>query len=194
MASIASLQHGTVRQRLDLALHRELRVDERVVWEGMKLARTEFEGFGLYLFAVPWTAFAIFWTVMAAIGVGATETDDAGALKWAFPLFGTPFILIGLAMLSAPFASYLQRGRILFAITDQRILRIGLARKLDIRSVPAERIGQIERREYPDGTGSLKLAVRVGKDSDGDLQVDHFDLGRVANVMAANRAVEALSS
>ncbi|MHA7819629.1 MAG: hypothetical protein ACX930_08305 [Erythrobacter sp.] len=194
MASIVSFQHGTVRQRLDLALHRELRVDERLAWEGMKLARVEFENFGLYLFALPWTAFAVFWTVMAVIGVSATETDGAGSFKWAFPLFGTPFILIGLVMLSAPFASYFQRGRILFAITDQRVLRISLGRKLSVRSVPAVRIGQVERREHPDGTGSLQLAVRVGKDSDGDQQVDHFDLGTVANVMAANRALEALSS
>jgi len=44
----------------------------------------------LFLFAVPWTAFAVFWVVMAA----ATG-------PWWFALFGVPFVLVGLALLIA---------------------------------------------------------------------------------------------
>ena len=190
MASSARHMHGTVRQRLDLALGRELHTGERVQWQGMKLARIEPKGFALYLFAFPWTAFALFWTTLAATGVSEME---GGILSWAFPLFGLPFIVIGLAMLAAPFVPLLQRGRILFAVTDQRIMRLSLGRSLSVKSVPAKRVGQIERDESPDGTGSLKIAVRVGTDSDGDARTEHFDLGRVENVMSAQRAVEALT-
>ena len=189
MTISARHMHGTVRQRLDLALGRELRSGERVVWQGMKLARSEPKGFALYVLAIPWTAFALFWTAIAAAGVSEM---DGGLLAWGFPLFGTPFILVGLAMLSVPFVPLFQRGRILFAVTDQRVLRLSLGRNLSVKSVPADRIGQIERDESRDGTGSLKLAVRIGRDSDGDAKTEHFDLGRVADVMTAQRAVEAL--
>ena len=189
-----SHDHGTLRQRLEMALARELRDGEQVQWRGMKLARIEWSHFGLYVFAIPWTAFALFWTAMAAAGVGSIENNDAGLLAWAFPLFGTPFILVGLAMLATPFGPWLYRGRVLFAVTDTRVLQITLGRSLSVKSVPAQRIGEWERNESPDGTGSLKIAVRVGTDSDGDRHTESFELGRVEQIMAANRAVEALSS
>ncbi|MEM7780951.1 MAG: hypothetical protein AAF697_11230 [Pseudomonadota bacterium] len=194
MDSRLSHQHGSLQQRLELALGRELRPGERVTWSGTKMARIEWKVFALYIFAIPWTAFALFWTFMAAQGVSSAEADGAGLLAWAFPLFGTPFIIVGLGMLAVPFGPLFFRGRVLFAVTDQRVLQITLGRKLSVKSVPSNRIGQWEREESPDGTGSLKLAIRVGKDSDGDRHTEHFDLGRVANIMAANRAVEALSS
>ncbi len=71
MAARLSHQHGSLRQRLDLALSRELRVGERVQWSGMKLARVEWTHFGIYAFAIPWTAFSLFWTFMAAAGIGS---------------------------------------------------------------------------------------------------------------------------
>lgn len=188
--SKAEFVHGSVRDRLDLALSRELRVGERVVWQGMKLARVEPLAFGIYLFAVPWTGFALFWMAMASAGVAQS---DAGLWEWAFPAFGIPFVLVGLGMLATPFASFFKRGRILFAVTDQRVLRIALGRQLEVDSVPADRIGQVKKSESRDGTGQLKLAVKVGRDSDGDRTTEHFELGRVANVMEANRAIEALA-
>ena len=54
-----------------MALHRELREGEKVVWQGMKLARVEPKGFAIYFFAIPWTAFSLFWTAMAAWGTSA---------------------------------------------------------------------------------------------------------------------------
>lgn len=191
MASRTHQIQGSVRQRLGLALSRELQTGERVVWEGMKLARVEPAGFGIYLFAIPWTAFALFWTAMAAAGV---SQSDEGWMVWAFPAFGIPFVLVGFGMLATPFVPYMQRGRILFAITNQRVLRLSLGRHLNIKSVPANRIGQVERSESPDGTGSLKLAIGVGRDSDGDRTTEHFNLGRVEEVMAASRAISDLTN
>jgi hypothetical protein len=39
---------------------------------------------------------------------------------------------------------------------------------LTVTTIPADRIGLAERREHRDGTGTLTLAVKIGKDSDGD--------------------------
>ena len=67
---------------LDLALKRELRSGERVIWKGHQLARISAKAFGIYLFAIPWTAFALFWTMMASWGASEMQ-HETGFLSWA---------------------------------------------------------------------------------------------------------------
>lgn len=177
--------------RLSLALDRELRPGERVVWQERQIARIAYGGFAIYFFAIPWTAFALFWTAMASAGASSME-DDAGILSWAFPLFGVPFILIGLGMLSAPFLPILNRGKVLYAITSERLLKIRVGRGIDVESVPARKIGLIKRRENRDGSGSLKVQVGVGRDSEGDRVTETFDIDQVADILSAHDHIAAL--
>ncbi len=191
MTNDAPFAHGTVGQRLNIALQNELRDGERIEWQGIKLARIEPKGFGIYLFAIPWTAFALFWTAMAAWGTSAMDSNSP--LDWAFPLFGTPFILVGLGMLVTPFVPLLQRGRILYAVTDQRVLRLSLGRDLTVNSVPASRIGDIVRTESADGTGSVELALASPVVNFAGRQSKQFTLGRVDHIRDAYSAVLELS-
>ncbi|MEM6907880.1 MAG: hypothetical protein AAF494_04310 [Pseudomonadota bacterium] len=193
MASLARSAHGSSQHRLGLALSRELAADETVIWQGMQLARIEPKLFAIYLFAIPWTAFALFWTAMAVAGVSTMQQDvGGGLLAWAFPLFGTPFIAVGCGMLSVPFLPLWERGKVLYAVTNRRVLKVRLGRDLTVKSVPARRIGLIERNEDRLGRGQLKLAVAIGRDSDGDPTTEHFQLGMVADVMAADQAITQL--
>lgn len=74
-----------------MALNRELRTGERVLWQGRPIRRISLKSFGMYAFAIPWTAFALFWTAMASLGVGSIDEEGGvGLLAWAFPLFGVP--------------------------------------------------------------------------------------------------------
>ncbi|MFU7528369.1 hypothetical protein [Qipengyuania sp. ASV99] len=166
---------------------------ELIVWQGMKLARVEPKGFAIYFFAIPWTAFALFWTAMAAVGTSAMQNGDTGLLGWAFPLFGTPFILIGLGMLAMPFVPMFQRGRILFAVTDKRVLQLSLGRDLTVNSVPSSRIGDIVRRESADGTGSVELSLSVAITDFGGRPSKNMNVGRVADVRGAYSAIFRLS-
>jgi len=177
--------------RLALALDRELRRGERVVWEQRQIARVAYPAFAIYLFAIPWTAFALFWTAIASAGASSMD-DESGFIIWAFPLFGVPFILIGLAMLGSPFLPLLSKGKVLFAVTNQRIIKLRLGRTINVESVPAERIGMIHRNERPDGSGSLKVAVGIGRDSDGDTRTDYLNIGEVADVLTAHDLIAEL--
>jgi len=60
--------------------------------------------------------------------------------------------------------------------------------------VPADRLGPAERREQADGTGTLSLAIRIGRDSDGDRQTESFVIGPVAEVMGAQEAVSHIAA
>jgi hypothetical protein len=173
---------------LEMALQRELRRGERVLWQGRMLARVSPGHFGIWLFAVPWTAFALFWTAMAFSGVRSFE--GAGVLGYAFPLFGTPFIAVGLGMLSLPFLPLIGAKHTMFAVTNQRLIRIFLGgRRLWTKSVEGDRIGEIDRRERPDGSGTLQIAIGSHRDSDGDRVIDRFGIGEVADVMQVEQRV-----
>jgi len=176
---------------LQLALQRELQAGERVLWSGRPLARVAWGALGIWIFAVPWTAFSLFWTSLAFYG--AQAFDEAGPLGYAFPLFGTPFIAIGFGMLSLPFLPLFGAGRTLFAVTDRRLLRIVLGPRLWTKSVPGERIGLIDRSERRDGSGTLKIVIGSHRDSDGDRRTDHFSIGEVDNVISVEARVRELS-
>lgn len=179
--------------RLHLALERELAGDEHVLWQDAQASRLEARAFLIYIFAIPWTGFALMWTAFAAAGASHMGKEGFGWLGWAFPLFGVPFILVGLGMLAVPWIPLFQKGRVLYVVTDRRVLRLSLGRELVVKTLPGSRIGLVERRESRDGTGLLKLAARVGEDSDGDARTEYFEVGRIADVKGAHDAIDALA-
>lgn len=184
---------NTRAERLRLALERELRPDETVQWHGWQLAKLDPKQFGMYLFAIPWTAFAVMWTSIATMAIASAGDDGPGFVGWAFPLFGVPFVAVGIGMLAAPFMPLYQKGRVLYVVTDQRVLKLSLGRELSVNVVPAERIGLAERREQADGTGVLQLAVKIGVDSEGDRSTEKFIIGTVADVLGAQVAVNRIA-
>lgn len=175
---------------LSLALSRELQTGERVLWQGRPLKRVDLLSFSLYLFAIPWTAFALFWTAMAFAGVNGSDDSDLSWFAYAFPLFGLPFIGVGIGMLVSPFLPLFTANKTLFAVTDRRLIKLTLGRTLSSDTVPASRIGLIRRKERPDGSGILSIATRVGTDSDGNRTTESFLIGHVENVMQVERRIE----
>ncbi|HEY6965276.1 MAG TPA: hypothetical protein VI407_08655 [Erythrobacter sp.] len=183
--------------RLRAALERELAADEQVLWHGWQLGRIDPRSFLAYIFAVPWTAFSLAWTGIGAAAVAsgsASGENPLGLVAWVFPLFGTPFIAIGAWMLSRPFVPLWERGKVLYVVTDRRVLKLAAGRALEVNAVPADRLGPAERREQADGTGTLSLAIRIGRDSDGDRETESFVIGLVADVMGAQQAVNRIAA
>jgi hypothetical protein len=177
---------------LVMALKRELQTSERILWQSRRLPRIAGAGFGLYFFAIPWTAFALFWMTMAFQGV-QSEIDSTGPIALAFPLFGLPFVAVGLGMLSLPFLPLLGADKTMFAITNERLIKLYLGGKLRTKSVELEKVGEIERSEARDGSGTLKVATGTRLSSKGRTRTVHFDIGVVPNVIEAeDRLREAL--
>ena len=185
---------NTAMAKLRLALERELAPDEVVQWHGWQLGRIDPRTLVSYIFSLPWTVFSLAWTGAAASAVGMTNHTGLGLLAWAFPLFGLPFIAVGGWMLARPLVPLFERGRVLYVVTERRVLKLSLGRELVVKTVPADRIGLSERRQQPGGTGTLSLAVRIGRDSDGDKQTESFDIGLVADVIGAQAAIDRIAA
>src|SRR5436853_13261 len=87
----------------DSAVRRELTHGESVLWTGRPdAARSSRAAYGCWIFAIPWTAFSLFWTLSAAGWL--LPGPKHGSV--AFALFGLPFVLVGLGMLLAPYWAY----------------------------------------------------------------------------------------
>ena len=145
---------------------------------------------GTFLFGLPWTAFAIFWTAGAAF---ATRSSGGAGPPWPFALFGVPFILVGFAMLSSPIWAYRKALTTVYVITDKRAMTFEGGWSTTIRSYPPDRLQEICRRERRDGTGDVLIARRAWRDSDGDRQSEELGFLRIGDPKEVERMLKELA-
>jgi len=179
----------------------ELEGGERLLWTGAPNAqRAFFAGFAVYLFAIPWTAFSLFWESMALMPLfHMHEKPDNVPLIFAivFPLFGLPFIAIGFFMLATPFIAARQARCTTYAITDRRalIIRAGLKREVESFSFASISESEISRKERKDHSGSLFFATKRTIKADSSDNVKSIGFEHIENVrMAEERLRRALQT
>jgi hypothetical protein len=166
-----------------MRLDAELGHGEHAVWVAKPRPRRQLRSFGIYLFAIPWTGFSVFWMAMAGSGHG---TPDVASVF--FTLFGLPFLLIGIGMLAVPFAAVAAARRTVYALTDRRLLRIGWGRRRTVtKSVLLSQIGPITRTSGTDGYGDLKIETHTRSDGDGGRTTETFSLDGVPDVAGLER-------
>lgn len=141
----------------------EIRAPERITWMAQPRAgRLARQTIPIVLFASFWTAFSCYWLVGA---LGAVTQGPTGYER-LFPLFGLPFLLIGLGMLSSPLWALRRARRTVYLVTDRRIVIIeGGPRGARIRALEPAQIARLERRQRPDGSGDL-LVFCLGQTPD----------------------------
>jgi hypothetical protein len=108
-------------------------------------------GIGIFLFAIPWTAFAIFW-ICGAAGFKIPNFKSPASL---FPLFGLPFVLVGLFMLASPIFLWRKAKKTFYLITDRRAVIFEDSRIMKLQSFGPDRLQSIERTQSADGSGSI---------------------------------------
>ncbi|MFH0965972.1 MAG: hypothetical protein V2A58_18385 [Planctomycetota bacterium] len=138
--------------RLGELVSGELAEGEHVLWlaqpDPKRYAR---KALPAVLFGIPWTAFAIFWMA----GASGFKMPDFSKGFGFFPLFGVPFVLIGLGMLSSPLWAMRKAKRTVYVLTDRRAILLEGGRSAKIRSFGPEQLESVERRERGDGSGDI---------------------------------------
>lgn len=135
---------------------REVPAGEKVLWFAAAGLRAFMLGsIALVLFAIPWTGFAIFWVVMA--WTGTRQSELPGSIGTFFPLFGIPFILVGLGMLTSPFWLARKAKRTCYILTERRAIVVegGILGGSTVTSFQPERLTAMRRTERKDGSGDL---------------------------------------
>jgi len=138
-------------------INQELNIGERVIWADKPILGSLFlKSFAIYLFAIPWTVFSLFWMY------------GAGKEGIAIILFGTPFVLVGFFMLISPFVKKNEEKRTIYIVTNQRAIIYKYGRKIKVKSFFPYQLMNIERHQKENGTGNIIFAHEVSYDSDGD--------------------------
>ena len=140
----------------------QLRRGEKSVWteRPAPLARAR-SRLMIFLFGIPFFAFAVSWTISAG------QSGDA-----IFPLFGIPFMVIGAGLLLSPVWSYWEaKNWLIYAITDQRILIIRTFPRHKVESFEPDDITKLERTTKPDGSGNVIFAEEERRGKNGTYMV-----------------------
>ncbi len=168
VAAVATSNLENFSADLQSCVENELESGEKIVWLGQPIAgRFARQAWPIVLFGIPWTAFSIFW--MGAAGGFAILGNGGKFLPGGlFCLFGLPFVLIGFGMLSSPYWMRRSARKSVYAVTDRRaiIFSSGLRGKISIRSFAPEGLTDLEREQYPDGSGDLIFTRDIRRTSD----------------------------
>jgi hypothetical protein len=146
-------------------INAELQTGERLLWEGQPIpglyARS---GLPIAIFGVLFGGFAVFWMLVAGGMMWFTGDRPRGAdapgffgIFNCFPLFGIPFLLIGLGMILAPVWMRRAAARTVYGVTDRRVI-ICKGRPfggVEVRSFGPAELTELTRIERANGAGDL---------------------------------------
>jgi hypothetical protein len=139
----------------------ELQSGESLYWTGTAdPVRASVAALPAALFGIPFAGFALFWITQAyhATSMMSKSAHNSFASGFrVFPLFGLPFLLVGLGIILAPLWAFLKGGSTVYAITNQRVMIISGGSTRSVKSVtPADIVG-VDHRERPDGSGDIVI-------------------------------------
>ena len=132
---------------------------ERLLWSGAPSpAAAAMTALPASLFGIPFAAFACFWIW----GAWSATSRGISHGPWAlFPLFGVPFVLVGVGIVAMPLWAYLGAQKTVYAVTDRRALIIGAGPMKGVQSFTRADIGDVSRVESANGSGSVFFATRL---------------------------------
>jgi hypothetical protein len=176
---------------------------EKLIWAARPDRRKQaLMSFGIWFFALPWTAFSLFWISVpiaalyefyAGVNIGAPKGTPIG-LMWAFAIFGVPFLLVGFGLMAMPLTSLRKGWRTLYVLTNKRVAVLEGGRSVNITSIGPDDISGLSRTERPDGRGTLVIDQGFERDSDGDRVRKQTELGVIENVRQVEEMVAELRS
>lgn len=134
----------------------ELDSGELLKWSGMPKQGAIFRGADVFMipFSLLWGGFAIFWEIMAF----AIPSKEAGAIAYIFPLFGLPFIAIGLYMIFGRFIhDSKKRAKTFYGLTNKRVIIVSGIFSKNVKSLNLRNLTDISLSEKSDRSGTINF-------------------------------------
>jgi hypothetical protein len=109
-----------------------------------------------------------------------------------FPIFGLPFLFVGLGIVLAPLWAFLKGGSTVYAVTNQRVMIITGGSTRSVKSITPADIASVEHRERPDGSGDIVIQTTgTTRTNNSTMQIKVALLG-ISNVKQVAQQVLAL--
>jgi hypothetical protein len=171
----------------------ELLSGESLCWTGVAdPGRAFVSALPAALFGIPFAGFALFWITAAYGGTHAMSRSSSNSFTHAFsffPLFGVPFLLVGLGIVLAPLWAYLKARDTVYAVTNQRVMIITGSNTRSVKSCTPADIVSVDHRERADGTGDVLIRTNAVTRTNNSVSQVTVGLLGVPNVKEVARQV-----
>jgi len=171
----------------------ELQSGESLYWTGVAdPRRAALMALPASLFGIPFAGFALFWISSAyhATSTMTRSSNNSFTKGFAvFPLFGLPFLIIGLGVILAPLWAYLKGLSTVYAVTNQRVMLITGGNTRSVKSVTPADIVSVDHRERPDGSGDIVILTTAQTRTNNSVSQVKVGLFGVPNVREVARQV-----
>ncbi len=137
-----------------IVIQKELDSGEKLLWAGAPKQGTMLKGSDAFMipFSLLWGGFAIFWEIMAL----QIPSDEADAVSIVFPLFGIPFVLVGLYMIFGRFIyDSKKRSKTFYGLTDQRAIIVSGLFSKGVKSLNLKTMTDVSLAENANGYGTI---------------------------------------
>jgi len=136
-----------------------LQSGEQLLWSGRPAQGIKLRKQDIFMipFSLMWGGFAIFWEVMAIFGVLAgAKSGGLPVVAVIFPLFGLPFVLVGIYLIFGRFfADAKKRGKTFYGVTDKRIVIVSGLFSQKIKSLNLGILYDVSMIQRTDGSGTI---------------------------------------
>lgn len=147
---------------MDTSIHNHLLPGEEILWEDTPHLNGKFNSgsVGVSVFGIIWLSFSLFWTIMA-FTMTRGETGFFGIL---FPLFGLPFVAIGLFLVFfAPAKQRAKNQSTYYYVTNKRlIVNIDTQKSPTFNSMFYRDIKGVQIIQNRDNTGNIVFTPTLG--------------------------------
>ena len=135
---------------------------EKLLWSGQPKQGLRLQARDVFMipFSLIWGGFAIFWEIMA-LGIfqephQAHEPKAVGLIAWVFPLWGVPFVAVGLYMIFGRFFyDAALRKKTYYGVTNQRLIIYKSLFSQNIASFEYATLANLNLTERGDRSGDI---------------------------------------
>lgn len=147
----------------------ELSRDEKLIWTDKPVSIRQHAQTVIFtmLFGIPFFGFAVFWTWGASAPLRDGVDTGITGFEYFFPMFGIPFLLVGLGLLLSPLWMALKARKTVYALTNHRLIIRQAFPKITIKSWSLDQLGALSRTGPAQGPGSLFFAEEITQNSNG---------------------------
>ena len=147
---------------MDNTIHNHLQPGEEILWEGQSLQQSRIT---LNKSGILWLSFSVLWTIMAIIMASFIKTADSTGMffKLAFPLFGLPFVAIGIFMVFIiPAKQQKKDSSTYYYVTNKRIIiNIDTVKAQVFNSIPIKNLNSVHLTENQDTTCNIMFSPSI---------------------------------
>ncbi len=132
----------------------ELDSGEQYIWSGIPKQGIFFRASDIFMipFSLLWGGFAIFWEIMAL----SIPAHEAGPVSIIFPLFGIPFVIVGLHMIFGRFIyDSRMRSKTFYGLTDQRVIIVTELFRKKVKSLNLRTMSDVSLSEKSNKSGTI---------------------------------------